>query len=264
MNITKSYYKKDFDNNGYTDLLIIGDNKGCYGGGMEPNSSRFCDFSVYTLMNFGNDSIIPIDLMVRAMRHISIVPKIAYIDNHPIIEIHKPGEYHWIEKRKITENSKIQLTYKFNSFIEYNENPKEYHIEKIEFETENSFGECPFFKLTINNNKSATFEAISGNSLCLNTIEYYNDSIPKVKRTFKTNLINENYSQLINILNYMDFPNMENRYAMNSMHTGDCKLKITYDNEKVKTIEDYGMFGTYALNKIYEILFDLRFNQEWQ
>lgn len=62
----------------------------------------------------------------------------------------------------------------------------------------------------------------------------------------------------------MDFPNLENTYALNRSHTTDCVLKITYGDGKTKEIKDYGMLGTYGLMKVYEIIFDLRFNQEWK
>lgn len=262
LNITKSYYKKDLDNNGYTDLLIIGDNKGCNSFGMSANSSRSCDFSVYTLMNFGKDSILPIDLMVRAQNN-SIVPKITEINNIPIIEIHQPGEYHWIEKRKITKNKKVELIFKFNSFIEYNENPKKYNIKKIEFQNEVTRYKYPHFEITINNDRKALINAKSGNSIYENTDIYYNDTIPEFKGKFKSNIKKKDYDQIINLLNYIDFPNLKNRYTLRRMHTYNCTLKITYGNGQIKTIEDYGMFGSYGLKKVYDILFDLRFNQEW-
>ena len=264
LNITESYYKKDIDNNGYTDLIVIGDNKGCGSFRVRDiTSQRSCDYSVYCLMNYGNDSINPIDLIARPLDN-SIVPKFTIKYNQPILEIHKPAEYHWIEKRKISKNEVIDLIYKFDTYIEYNKNPKKYQIEKIEFETENCFGECPYFKLTINNNKSAILNAISGNSIYENTKMYNSDSIPKTKGTFKTTLIEKDYNRLINLLNYMDFPNMNNRYLQRRQHMGYCILKITYGNGKTITIEDFGMFGTYGLKVVYEILFDLRFNQKWK
>lgn len=52
LGITKSYYKADFDRNGYTDLLVIGDNQNCI---ME--SGKSCSFNSLVIMNFGNDSL---------------------------------------------------------------------------------------------------------------------------------------------------------------------------------------------------------------
>lgn len=263
LGISKSFYKYDIDNNGFTDLFVIGDDKGCQGGNLKPNSSRSCDFSVYSFMNFGNDSIRPIDLIVREL-HNSIVPNISIKYGAPILEIYKPAEYNWIEKRKITENKVIDLTYKFGSFIEHNSNPDNYNIEKIEFRTEISGGyRHPHFEILIEKNKSSVLKAIDGNSIYENT-EKYNDTINEVKGEFKSIIKEKDFNEIVNLLNYMDFPNMEDRYSLRRMHTNDCVLKITYSNGKIKEINDYGMFGTYGLNRLYELLFDLRFNQEWK
>ena len=214
-------------------------------------------------MNYGNDSIKPFDLVVRPLDN-SIVPKFSKKYGQPILEIHKPADYHWIEKKKISKNRVIDLIYKFNLFLEYNKNPKNYNIEKIEFETEDCFGVCPYFKLIINNDKSATFNAISGNSIYEKTSRYGDDNMPEIKGIFKTKLNDQEYNQLISILNYLDFPNMQNKYSIDRLHSSYCKIKITYDNQMTKSIEDYGMCGTYGLMNIYTTLFNIRFNQEWK
>lgn len=98
LQITESFYKTDIDNNGFTDLILIGDNKGCIGSNLKPNSSRSCDFSIYSFMNFGNDSIKPI-LIARRL-HSSLVPKISEINALPVLEIHIPAKFDWLNKKK--------------------------------------------------------------------------------------------------------------------------------------------------------------------
>ena len=44
----------------------------------------------------------------------------------------------------------------------------------------------------------------------------------------------------------------------------DCTLKVVYDNNKVKEVRDYGLIGTFGLKKLYQQLFELRFNQDWK
>ena len=39
---------------------------------------------------------------------------------------------------------------------------------------------------------------------------------------------------------------------------------VTYDNGKVKSIRDYGLLGTYGLDRVYQLLFELRENQKWE
>lgn len=59
LKIASYYTKADFDNNGYSDLLAIGDNHTCYS-----DSEESCSFSPIVVMNYPNrkNKIIPIDL----------------------------------------------------------------------------------------------------------------------------------------------------------------------------------------------------------
>lgn len=259
LNISKSFYKADFDNNGLTDLLIIGDNQ-CVSGG---NGSY--DFSIFSFMNFGKDSIIPINL-IKTEDYSSFVPKITNNRNEPILQIHLPGRYHWFDKFKISKDQRVELVYKFGTFIEFNASPKKYKIEKIELFNEHCHWKCSVFDLIINNEQHAIFNAKEGNAINENSHgpEYNSEDNIDIKGIFKATIKKKNYDQLINLLNYIDFPNMENSYSDGRMHSRNCTLKITYDSGKIKNIKDYGMSGTYGLRKAYDILFDLRFNQDWE
>ena len=261
LNISESFYRMDIDNNGFTDLIIIGDNKGCDGG--PDNFDQSCDFSVYCFMNFGEDNIQPIDLILDNSVHKSVVPKFSRIKNFPILEIHEPAEFNW-RKEKISDYKIFELTYVLGSLIEYNDNPKKHNIEKIEFKTEISGYKHPLFEISIKNDQTALLVAEYGNSIYENTKVYFRDTIPELKGKFITKIKKTDYYNLINLLNYMDFPRMNNQYSLNILHSNDCYLKITYDNGKVKEINDYGMVGTYGLRRVYELLFDLRFNQNWK
>lgn len=261
LNITESYYRMDIDNNGFTDLIIIGDNKGCNGG--PDGFDQSCNFSVYCFMNFGENNIKPIDLILENSVHKSIVPKFSKDKGFPILEIHEPAEFNW-KKEKISDYKKIELTYEFGSLIEYNNNPQVYDIKKVEFKTEISGYKNPLFEISIMNDQTALLDAKYGNSIYENTKVYFRDTIPELKGKFITKVKKTDYDNLIYILNYMNFPKMNDQYSLNQFHSNDCYLKITYDNGKVKEIYDYGMVGTYGLRRVYELLFDLRFNQNWK
>ncbi|MBU2929623.1 hypothetical protein [Winogradskyella psychrotolerans] len=261
LNISKSFYLMDIDNNGFTDLIIIGDDKGCNGG--HDGFDQSCDFSAYCFMNFGNNNIKPIDLILENSVHKSIVPKFSKNKGLPLLEIHEPAEFNW-KKEKTSSYKMFELTYEFGSLIEYNDNPQIYDIEKVEFKTETSGYKHPHFEILIKNDQTALLDAKYGNSIYENTKVYFRDTIPELKGKFRTNIKNNDYDNLVNILNYIDFPNMEHQYSINRLHTRNCSLKITYNNGKVKEIKDYGMVGTYGLRKIYELLFDFRFNQNWK
>jgi hypothetical protein len=259
---TESFYKADIDNNGFSDLVIIGDDKGCSGGSLEPNSTRSCDYSVYALMNFGNDSINPVDLMRRGSVGDAVVPKIKDIKGRTVLMIFEPPQYSWRDKKKISDLKKVELAYKNGTFVEYNENPKKYSIEKIEYETEPCYGSCPIFELTITNDRTALLNAIEFNSLEPNLWEY--EISRELKGKFKANIDKESYQEIIDLLNYLDFPSLEKNYWVSATDNPGSKLTITYDQGKTKVISDYGKTGTLGLIKIYDMIANLRTSQEWK
>lgn len=250
LNVKTNYEKVDFDNNGYTDLLAIGDNNTCYGEG-----GKSCSFSPIVLMNYGKNKtkIFAIDLdWGRA-----IVPKVEFINSQPFLVIYQPKIIDW--NKKTYSESKTTLTFKFGDFIEYNENPKKNKIDKIEFSTSGCFGTCPIYQLSLNRDSLSIFNA-----------QYYNFNKDREvtygeeEGVFTTKIIKMEFDKLEEILNYCDFENLSNEYSVGHTcdQTGD--LKITFNNGKVKTISDYGMIGTYGLKILYEKLAELRFNQKWR
>lgn len=63
LRVAASYYKTDIDGNGYSDMLIFGDNNKCNSVAIDEGEKSYsCDFSTYLLLGFANDSIRPIDL----------------------------------------------------------------------------------------------------------------------------------------------------------------------------------------------------------
>jgi len=236
LNITKSYYKSDFDKNGYTDILAIGD---------------YSDFNIIIIMNFGNDSI-KLNRLTRRSFQNCVFPKIV---NDSIIDYYYKTEPDWTTKEK-PRLVKKSLIYKFGDFIEFNTNPKKYNIKKIEYQTTMCYGTCPKFSIKINKDKTAIFNA-----------EYYNQKKRNSKiihGNFKGRIENDSYTELVNLLNYIDFPNLKNNYSVNWTDDQTSTLKITYGNGKIKEIKDYGLIGTYGLDRLYHLLFEFRFNQNWR
>lgn len=254
LGIDKSFYEVDFDNNGLSDYLVIGDNHTCSG---ENNIS--CDFSSMVLLRFPNDSVKSFHLVKGYSG--CIVPKIVKKNNTNLLEIYNQKRGVLSEKGNNIE--KNTLIYKFDGFIDYNENPIKHNIEKIEYSTTGCYGTCPIFELTINKDKSSIFNA-----------KHYNFGTDEEKRKqmssmkdegfFKTEIKEENNNEIINLLEYMNFETLKNEYSVNWTDDQSSTLKITYDNGKVKVIEDYGLIGTYSLEKLYRLLFNLRKNQNWK
>jgi len=255
LNVKTNFTKTDFDNNGYTDLLVIGDNHDCtsFRPGIEEEES--CSFSPIVLMNYGKNKtkIFRVDMEWGK----SIVPKVEYVNSQPFLVIYQQKIKDW--EKKLYEQSKKILTFRFGNFIEYNENPKNNKISKIEFATSGCFGTCPVYKLTLNRDSLSIFNA-----------QYYNFNknrevtYGKEEGVFTTTINKMEFDKLEEILNYCDFDNLHKEYSV--MHTDDQTgdLKITYNNGKVKTISDYGMIGTYGLKILYKKLAELRFNQKWR
>ena len=249
LKITEAFYKTDFDNNGYTDILAIGDNNDCF-------STKPCSFNSIVLMNFENDSIKIVDIVRE--RSSSFVPTIKNENGQSLLVINNPDQISW-KNVKYKDGSINKLVYKNGGFIEFNPNPKTQEINSIEFLTTPCFGTCPVFKLNINDKRESTFVAEHYN-FEVNYDEFNEDG----EGTFKTIISNEKYQEIIELINYLDFENLENDYWVNWTDDQSSSLKVIYNGGKVKTIKDYGLIGSYGLKRLYELLFDLRFNQKWQ
>ncbi|TPG39942.1 DUF6438 domain-containing protein [Flavobacterium pectinovorum] len=255
LNVKTNYTKVDFDNNGYTDLLAIGDNHDCisFRPGIEGEES--CSFSPIVVMNYGENKtkIFHIDKEWGN----SIVPKVEHINSQPFLVIYTQKLVDG-KKNEYAESKNI-LTFKFGDFIEYNENPKKNKITRIEFSTSGCFGSCPVYKLTLNRNSLSVFNA-----------RYYNFNkeqevgYGKEEGVFSAKINKTEFDKLEELINYCDFENLNKEYYV--MHTDDQtgNLKITFNNGKVKTISDYGMIGTYGLKKLYDKLAEIRFSQKWK
>ncbi|MBU2921008.1 hypothetical protein KO504_06615 [Winogradskyella psychrotolerans] len=261
LKINKSFYKSDFDNNGFTDLLIIGDGHNCMAmAGCEDGEYISCDFGVYSLMNFGKDSINSIDLNFIT-KTLSFVPKIIETKNGSFIELHKPLDYKIGDEGKNTFGRVIPLIYKYGTFIERNEKKIEYDIEKIEFIANGCMAGCPEFIISIDKNKNGKFNALNYNWFDKN---FSYDLEPNdVNGEYKAQISDKHFKEIYGIINYLNFPNLDNSYYSGAIHSSSVILKITYNNGEIKTIKDDGLIGTYGLKRVYDMFYDLRFNQEW-
>lgn len=239
LKIDKSFYTADFDNNGYTDLLVVADYYG------------FNVFIVYG--NAQND--FKIDLLTRRSFQDCVFPKIRKIDSVTLIDLYHKN-YDWRDSKPKNQLLKKTLVYQYGDFVEYNPKVSNHKIKKIEFQTTACFGTCPVFALTIDENRMAKFDA-----------QLYNRpdrEAKEIKGVFSTQIREKEMNDIVSLLNYIDFPNLKNEYAVTWTDDQSCTLKITYDNGAVKTIHDYGMIGTYGLDRVYEMFYDLRFNQDWK
>ncbi len=148
------------------------------------------------------------------------------------------------------------LIYMFGDFIELNKKQKMYNIEKIEYQTTRCFGTCPQFNIVIDKSKNATFDA-----------QHYNikdKSGKEIKGKYKATIKDKDFDEIVNLLNDIDFPNLKDNYTIGRKDYQASFLTIIYDNGKVKKIRDYGLSGTTGLKNLYTLMFELRFNQDWE
>src|SRR5690606_10704725 len=126
--------KADFDNNGLTDILVIG---------------NWYDYSVICILD--KDGKYEIKPITRRSFQDCTFP---VVENNKIKYYYEsePERGKWDEPRKL---KLITLIYKFGDFIEENQTPANHNIEKIEYSTTMCFGTCPVFNITINSDKTA-------------------------------------------------------------------------------------------------------------
>lgn len=244
LKIDQSFYKTDFDNNGYTDLLITGGWDG---------SHLF--FETLTLLNYGNEKP---HIQALTKHHLSIfVPVIQQTDSLPLLVLHQPYNY-YPENPGKPDTIQTRLISYNGYFVEYNNKPLAKHlIKKIEFKSDGCYGTCPIFELKIDHDRKASFKA-----------QYYNFTsergAPAEDKYFEGVIKKADYEAIIGILDYIDFSQLKEDYSVKHFHAPSSTLIITYNNDKIKFIRDYGKKGTYGLMALYEMFNDLRFNQDWK
>jgi hypothetical protein len=228
----KPWTKIDFDNNGYTDLLVVG---------------YWVDPSIICIMDSGKNKFYIKRITKRSFQDCTF-SIVKTVHQAPAVIYYSLSESDWIHKKEkhlIADT----LVFQFGDFIEFNNFPATHDINKIEYSTGPCFGECPIFDLTIYENRTASFIANEFN---------------KKKGEFTSTIDTINYKDLVNLLNYIDFTKLDNYYSVPWTDDQESKLKITYDDGKIKMIKDYGLMGTFGLNRVYVLLFNLRENQEWK
>ena len=221
LDINKNFYTTDFDNNGYTDMLLLGAWVGSY--------IKYKDIGNYSydplvIMNYGDKppKIMNIDWR-GTLPFIKSENRTTYLERHGILEDYDLSG----KKQKIARDSVAMYKWvKFN-FAGYHPAPKNYKIEKIEFYSGPCFGSCPMFQIIINKDKSALLLAVQHNFI--NRSNYLPDGT-----AYKANLDDENYEKLFYYLNYIDFPSLENNYSVTGSDRPKANLVITYDGGRIK------------------------------
>lgn len=237
LTIDKSFYKADFDQNGYTDLLLSG---------------KQYEFEVMVIMNQGNNNYTTTYLN-GAMWMESSFPKLDSIDGIPVIDYSFKTPRRYRDTTSCVSLTKTRLIYRFGGFVEYNAVPAEHTISKVDYEAFGCWGTSPVFKMTIDMTGKGLLEPIDNNK----------KGKLELKGKYTGTIKSAQYKELTELVNYIDFPNLLNEYSIWISDNPRGVLKITYDDGKTFLIDDYGMQGTYGLKRVYQLLEEMRFKGVW-
>ncbi|WP_027379135.1 DUF6438 domain-containing protein [Chryseobacterium daeguense] len=132
---------------------------------------------------------------------------------------------------------------------------------KIEYNATACFGFCPIFKMTINPDRTAVFDAEHFNF----TDKPSKDEFSKTREgTFTGTIKEEDYNKLIALLDGLDVKNLNEKYGeRNISDLPSSYLSITFADGTSKHVEDYGKHGSEKLAEVYKFFEDLRKNQQW-
>jgi hypothetical protein len=227
----KAWQKKDFNKDGVSDLLVYG----------------LLGIHHYLLAVIDEGKKYSFCYLNRGLSGNPFLPVIKDINGMPAILLHNSCVFCKVQTKKITGTD--TLVYRFGNFIEINRDEHIYSIEKIQFSTKKCFEDCPIFELEIKADKGIAYSARENNP--------QNGNFTTVMDTIS-------YISLVGLLNYIDFPSLQNSYWADwtDDQTGD--LIITYDHGKTKSIHDRGLAGSYGLFELYNQLFELRKSQKWK
>lgn len=219
--------KADFDNNGLTDLLVTG-------------STSEGIKTIYILDkgdHFESKNLSKGKLYEQCSFSLLKDNKIEY---HSVKILNRYG---FISRLNET------LLYKFEEFIEENTSLKKHNILEIQFETSGSHWNNFILKMEIVSNRDITWISRNDGSF--------------ISGVYASKLSQEKFKEIVDLLNYVNFENLPDTFEVGYSDAATSYIKVTYDNLKVKTINDSGGMGTRGLRKLYDILNDLKGNQKW-
>ena len=126
--------KADFDNNGLTDILVVG---------------NWYEHCVICILDKGDKYELK-----RITRRSFQDCTFPIVENNTIKYYFEsvPERVNWDKPRQLEQ---ITLIYKFGDFIEKSKTTATNKIEKIEYTTTGCYGTCPIFNLTINSDRTS-------------------------------------------------------------------------------------------------------------
>lgn len=238
-----AYEKGDFDGNGTTDLLFNGYSN------VYPNNHDYPKTGV--ILSFGRDSFQCTDL-TRIGTHYMVAKKLV-IAGHDYLEIlaHRPYyNYRWDHPLPDIVDT---LRYVDGCWLDHAERPQQHSFQEIKFCFGGGLGNLTKYRLIIRGN-IVKKEMQQFNSDASN--EWSADSTCTLTPTISR--------KLYDLLNTVDFPGLQDSYEVSGTDNSSSSLRIDYDQEQFKLIQDYGLRGTFGLVAIYQLMAEIVTTQHWK
>lgn len=230
----KKWGKADFDKNGKADLLITGTIDRLRNMAFvilaSPNNE-------YTLKDVtpGGYFLIPVSV-------------IKNIGNEPVIILQQSvGTKKWSDT----------LVHKFGLFLKYNSSVTQRKIALLHYRSTGCLGDCPVYKIIIDDSLTASLEATRSNFPASIT----GDSL---QGTYYSKLSSEKFNELTEIVNYIDLSSLKSHYTVSITDQPTGIIEIVFADGSHKRIDDYGKVGTPELKVFHEYIDKMRFSASWK
>jgi len=224
---TNNFYKADIDNNGLTDLIVDGSIRLVI---LDKGQSKY---KIYSLNNFFEN-------------HYQFNRKLLIANGRTALLYNVYSDNRRKENKEFLRTD--TLIYKFGELIEYTADPKQHNVHQISLSTYPCFGSCPVFDLEIDEDGTAFYNPTA-----------YTHTIG----SFLGKVNKQQYHKLVEMLNYIRFTHLQDKYELPVTDLPTAVLKVTYDSNQVKVIDDYGEVGTRGLAALYAVINELRHQPHW-
>ena len=234
----KNWEKVDLTNDGLTDLLFI---------------SYQYSYTPYAIVDNGDGGFKVHSLWRSSFEKCELAKPITLNDKN-YLKIYQPRSK-WNNAEDLLSLEAIEytvidtLTYKFQSFVELNDEPANYEIEKVEFKSGPCDGSCPVFSLVLDASGKVEFDGA-----------YYVNFQGKSSKALGTGLFNE----IASMLKYIRVKDLEENYQVTWTDDQTAILEVTFSNGEKKRIRDYGMQQTYGLMAVYNTLTKVALETDWE
>lgn len=231
------WLRTDIDGNGYTDLLLVG--------------SWQRRHSVYCIMDSGGNNFTMHRLMPRGWPSFAFPEVIVKRKDVSII-------FHWYEDglKGLGKKKYDTLVYAYGGFIEKHQNNMQHHIGNIAFHV--GYGWSGGFDISVDSTRH-----LAGMIRSIGQHTVINKDSIDIRTGVDTVVFHKIldigiYTQLTGLLNYIGFESIGEKVGDVTTDVDNGTLYISYDKDRLKTINDNGLIGSYGLRRVYEIFFWLR------